>query len=101
MTKDLVKKEEAIRNMIEDYRRGANLLIDKYVEAKEQEYAARNSEKGQVRGGLRKMFQDANEELNIRMASFREDAANLKSDLKRKERRDNAAVENLMAIAKG
>ncbi len=85
--------------MVEDYRRGANLLIDKYVEAKEQEYAARKAEKDQVRRGLRKVFQDANEELTIRMATFSEDAANLKSDLDRRERRDNAAVEKLVAIA--
>jgi len=101
VTKDLVNKEEAIRNMIEDYRRGGNLLIDKYVEAKEQECAARKAEKDQVRGGLRKVFQDANEELTIRMATFKKDAANLKSDLERRERRDNATVEKLIAIANG
>jgi sugar-specific transcriptional regulator TrmB len=87
--------------MIEDYQRGGNLLIDKYVEAKEQEYAARKVEKDKVRGGLRKVFQDAKEELTIRMAKFKENAANLKSDLERRERRDNAAVEKLMAIANG
>lgn len=101
MTKDLVNKEEAIRNLIEDYRRGGNLLIDKYAEAKEREYAARKAEKDQVRGGLRKVFQDANEELTIRMTAFREDASNLKSELERAERRDKAAVEELMAIANG
>jgi len=101
VTKDLVNKEEAIRNMIEDYRHGGNLLIDRYVEAKEQEYAACKAEKDKGRGRLHKVFQDAKEELTINMAKFKGDAADVKSELERRERRDNAAVEKLMAIANG
>ena len=96
--RDLIDKETAITDLINDYREGGHLRIDRYEEERDRnfEIALANDEK--AKRELVKLLQSEERKCAADAGSFDKEVADLRSTLEAQERMMNASLDAALAL---
>lgn len=99
VTQDLVSKEEAVRDLIEDYWKGGNRLIDEYEKARKKEHNAHKAMRDQEKARISELFKSAKEEVTSRTDKMKSEASRFKPEWEKRQRKVNSSIEELLAMA--
>ena len=98
MTRDLIDKETAIKDMIKDYRQQGDWIIDRFEEEHQREFAIRRAERNKANAALLNIFRSVEEDCAKRIDEVERDMAEFRSSTEARQATANASIEALEAL---
>lgn len=96
--RDLIDKETAITDLVNDYRRGGNMRVDHFESEREEGFKLLAAKTGKAKGDLLEAFRSAEEICTTQAMESRKDVAGLRSNLEAKQRKMNASIEAALLV---
>ena len=96
--RDLVDRETAVTDLVNDYRCGGNLRIDHFESERDENLKNLAAKKEKAKGELLEAFRSAEETCTIQAIVNRKDVADLRSNLEAKQRKMNASIKAALAL---
>lgn len=98
MTRDLVDRETAIKDMIKDYRQQGDWIIDRFEEDRQRELAIRRAERNKANAALLDTFRSVEEDCAKRVSEAERNMVEIRSSLQARQARANASIQALQAL---
>ena len=98
LVRDLIDKETAVRDMIDDYKRGGNFLINRFKEDRQKEYEIYRAEKATAKATLMKEFKSIEEMCTMRASECKKSVTNLRRDWEAEQSEMNASIDAMLAL---
>ena len=98
MTRDLIDKETAIKDMIKDYRQQGDWILDRYEEERQREFAIRQAERTKANAALLDTFRSVEEDCAKRIREAERNMIEFRSSTEARQARTNASIQALEAL---
>ena len=98
MTRDLIDKETAIKDMIKDYRQQGDWIIDRFEEDRQREFAIWRAERNKANAALLNTFRSVEEDCAKRVSEAERDMVEFRSSVEARQARANASIQSLEAL---
>lgn len=98
MTRDLIDKETAIKDMIKDYRQQGDWILDRFEEDRQHEFAIRQAERNKANAALLDTFRSVEEDCAKRVSEAERNMVEFRSSIEARHARANASVQALEAL---
>ena len=98
MTRDLIDKETAIKDMIKDYRQQGDWILDRYEEERQRELAIRQAERIKANAALLVTFRSVEEDCAKRVSEAERNMIEFRSSVEARQARTNASIQALEAL---
>ena len=96
--RDLIDKETAIADLINDYHRGGHLRIDRYEEERDRKFEHAIASKEKAKRELVELFQSEERNCAAQAGSSDKAVADLRSGWEAREQKMNASLDAALAL---